>query len=94
MSLPNFLPIKSIFFIRPFYLVVVSVVCMFTSGCASSTSRSPAPPIPANLASSCPNLEPIPGMTGRVITPWIARTVKQYQDCQDKVQGLQEAWPK
>lgn len=33
-------------------------------------------------------------MTGRVIAPWIARVIRQYQDCQDKVQGLQEAWPK
>ncbi len=33
-------------------------------------------------------------MTGRVIAPWISRTIKLYQDCQDKVQGLQEAWPK
>jgi len=33
-------------------------------------------------------------MTGRVIVPWISRAIRQYQDCQDKVQGLQDAWPK
>ena len=32
-------------------------------------------------------------MTGRVIAPWIAGVIRQYQDCQDKVQGLQQAWP-
>ena len=94
MSLPNFLPIKSIFFIRPFYLVVVSAACVFTSGCASSTPKSPAIPIPANLDSSCPGLERLTGVTGREVLAWATLTVRMYADCQAKVDGLREAWPK
>ena len=64
------------------------------TGCASSTARSDARSLPANLASSCPDLEPLAGTTGKQVAPWVVLAVRQYQDCQDKVKGLQEAWPR
>ena len=74
-------------------LCICSSALMMTA-CASSTAKSDAKPIPANLASSCPDLEPLAGTTGKQVVPWAVLTVRQYQDCQDKVKGLQEAWPK
>lgn len=56
--------------------------------------RSTAVPIPANLDSGCPNLERLTGTTGRAVMSWATLTVRQYQDCQDKVDALREAWPK
>ena len=77
-------------------LLIALCICssaLMTTGCASSTGKFDAKPIPANLASSCPDLEPLAGTTGKEVVPWAVLTVRQYQDCQDKVKGLQEAWP-
>ena len=71
-----------------------SISALTMTACASSTTKSSDVQIPANLASKCPDLDLVPGLTGRVIVPWISLTVKEYQDCQDKVDGLQKAWPK
>ena len=79
---------------KRFYICLSIIASWMMTGCAFLTAKSSDVQIPANLASKCPDLDPVPGLTGRVVVPWISLTVKEYQDCQDKVDGLQKAWPK
>lgn len=76
------------------FCIYLSMCATLTlTGCASSMSKSPAIPIPANLDSSCPGLERLTGVTGREVLPWATLTVRMYYDCAAKVDGLREAWP-
>lgn len=50
--------------------------------------------MPANLASSCPDLLPLADGTGATLLKWVVGTVRLYQDCQDKQRRLVDAWPK
>ena len=92
MSLPNFFPTSSIFFIRTLNFVVVCVLVFYISGCASSTPKSSAP-IPQALAQPCPKLATLQGATGADVLRWSADTVRKYQLCAAQVEGLQAAWP-
>ena len=38
--------------------------------------------------------ERLTGVTGREVLGWATLTVRMYADCQAKVDGLREAWPK
>ena len=72
----------------------ISISALTMTGCASSTIKSQEIPIPANLDSSCPGLERLAGVTGKQVIAWATLTVRMYADCQAKVDGLREAWPK
>lgn len=79
---------------RRFCIYLSLSATLILTACASSTSKSQAIPIPANLDSSCPALERLTGVTGREVLPWATLTVRMYYDCQAKVDALREAWPK
>lgn len=69
-------------------------MCALTlTACGSLTSKSDAQTIPANLATSCPDLTPLADGTGAAVLKWGVGTVKSYQDCQDRHKRLVEAWP-
>ena len=73
-------------------LCILSAAWMMM-GCASSTVKSSAP-MPQALEQPCPKLATLQGATGSDVLRWSTDTVRKYQLCAAKVEGLQGAWPK
>lgn len=65
-----------------------------TTACGSLPPKSLATPIPANLQQPCLRLSLPVGASGAFVYDWAIDTVRAYNECADKVDGLIEAWPR
>lgn len=63
------------------------------AGCSSLPPKSLATPIPANLRQPCLQLSLPVGTSAAFVYDWAIDTVRAYNECADKVDGLIEAWP-
>lgn len=74
-------------------LVALSVTLL--AGCSRAHVTVPTPPLPANLASLCQAVAPLPNP---LIDPerlvWEIMLIAAYGDCAAKHRHMVEAWPK
>lgn len=76
------------------HLIILSILAVFLSGCASCPVPSVPEPPPANLRQPCRDLTAPADGTGGAVLRWSVDLAKAYRDCQSRQRGLVEAWPK
>jgi hypothetical protein len=61
----------------------ISASAWMMTGCATSTPRSPAAPVPANMLQLCPSLAPLEGKTGADVLRKLLEVGEAYAECAD-----------
>ena len=69
----------------------IAATALMLTACANSTVPSAPNKPPADLAQSCPALQPLTGTTGAQILPWALQTVHLYNDCKARHEALVQA---